>query len=416
MNTTAIYTAFVAVFLCAATAVGSAQVPVPDTRFPEVEMLDMAADGDNLYIVGLEYVYISHDAGKNWVVSARVVDETGGMPAIIKVGSRLFVSTFTKGVFESTDDGYTWQSRSQGLGIGGTSVVLTFAVRGDRLFAGTAGGGVYMYELDGSKPWIPFNANLPWNLAWNINTLFADGKQLYAGAGLNSVLYINSPETNTWRDVQFGDMISTGLGMVGFARRGNVLLGGASNGLYRSTDDGETWSYFDAGLINVDRVRFTEHNGILYAGLMKTSGMRLFSSIDTGATWQLVGHYLNIMPTHIEAVGDRLYIPTIYGLYYLPLGTSDVDEPAVPTTLRVHLFPNPVFNQATLEYSLEASTHVELNIYDLAHRHVATVVDEQQSEGTHRVKMDVTDLSSGVYFLHLATGDRTTVRQFHVVR
>jgi hypothetical protein len=78
--------------------------------------------------------------------------------------------------------------------------------------------------------------------------------------------------------------------------------------------------------------------------------------------------------------------------------------------------PNP-FNRSTrIFYSIPHSDFVVLEVYDMIGRHIRTLVNEHQNEGTYSVHFDAHVLSSGVYFYALRAGDDliSTKRMVHI--
>jgi len=73
--------------------------------------------------------------------------------------------------------------------------------------------------------------------------------------------------------------------------------------------------------------------------------------------------------------------------------------------------PNPFNVSSTVSYTLEGSGHVNLVVYDLLGRKVATLVDGEQEAGAHSVLWDASELASGVYFYRLTVGDFTETRR-----
>jgi hypothetical protein len=68
--------------------------------------------------------------------------------------------------------------------------------------------------------------------------------------------------------------------------------------------------------------------------------------------------------------------------------------------------PNPFNIQTKIAYDLPTATHVKLDIFNMLGRHVATLVDEQQSSGHYQVEWDGRDIngqtvSSGLYMYRL---------------
>lgn len=84
------------------------------------------------------------------------------------------------------------------------------------------------------------------------------------------------------------------------------------------------------------------------------------------------------------------------------------EQPAkAPRSFYLHQnYPNP-FNAGTIiAYEIPRTSHVRLTIYDLLGREVATLVNEQQTTGTHRVAWRGEGIASGLYFYELRLGDQ----------
>ncbi len=84
-------------------------------------------------------------------------------------------------------------------------------------------------------------------------------------------------------------------------------------------------------------------------------------------------------------------------------------------------YPNP-FNPVTvIDYSLGKRCHVRVTVYDLLGRMVRTIVDEEQSSGSHFIAWDGTSdsgsrVASGVYFYRLKAGDVVRTKKMVLLR
>jgi hypothetical protein len=73
-------------------------------------------------------------------------------------------------------------------------------------------------------------------------------------------------------------------------------------------------------------------------------------------------------------------------------------------------YPNP-FNPTTkIKYSIsqvgpQRAVSVQLKVYDILGKEVATLVSEEQSAGVYEIELDANKLSSGIYFYHLRAGN-----------
>ncbi len=127
---------------------------------------------------------------------------------------------------------------------------------------------------------------------------------------------------------------------------------------------------------------------------------------------------------HVAAVnanGTSLYSPTV------SFTTGDqvvavLDQPGIPVEYDLFQnYPNP-FNPTTLiRYDLPQSSLVRLTVHSVLGEKVRTLVDAVQAAGVHTVVWDAKDdrgnnVSSGVYFYHLETGNSVLSRKMMLLR
>ncbi|HEX3073136.1 MAG TPA: T9SS type A sorting domain-containing protein, partial [Ignavibacteriales bacterium] len=75
-------------------------------------------------------------------------------------------------------------------------------------------------------------------------------------------------------------------------------------------------------------------------------------------------------------------------------------------------YPNP-FNPSTIiSYEIPAEKFVTLKVYDALGKEVKTLVSGTQNAGKHKISLDASGLSSGVYFYQLKAGDYSCVKKF----
>ena len=79
-------------------------------------------------------------------------------------------------------------------------------------------------------------------------------------------------------------------------------------------------------------------------------------------------------------------------------------------------FPNPFRPSTTISFSVSAPAQVRLDVYDVAGRHVTTLLNGPVSAGNHRCTWDAFRLPSGVYHCTLRVGAESTTRTMTLVR
>lgn len=72
-------------------------------------------------------------------------------------------------------------------------------------------------------------------------------------------------------------------------------------------------------------------------------------------------------------------------------------------------YPNPFNNSTTIEYELESSSVVTIDVFDITGRKMQSVVNELQSAGSHKVTFDGSGLPGGMYLYRLDNGSKTEV-------
>ena len=74
-------------------------------------------------------------------------------------------------------------------------------------------------------------------------------------------------------------------------------------------------------------------------------------------------------------------------------------------------YPNPFNPRTTIIYNLDQQSMVNLTIYDLLGRKVATLVDEVKTPGSYTVNWNAEDFASGVYFYRIKTANSIALTQ-----
>ena len=79
-------------------------------------------------------------------------------------------------------------------------------------------------------------------------------------------------------------------------------------------------------------------------------------------------------------------------------------------------FPNPFNPSTSIKYIIDSRQFVNLKVYDLLGREVATLVNEENPAGNYEVNFDASRLSSGVYFYKLKAGSFVETKKMILLR
>lgn len=95
--------------------------------------------------------------------------------------------------------------------------------------------------------------------------------------------------------------------------------------------------------------------------------------------------------------------------------TSASDDLPIAFELKQN-YPNP-FNPTTqIRFSIPEQVHVNLEVYDLLGRRVATLVNELKTPGWYDITFDATSLTSGMYIYRLQTENHIEAKQMMLVK
>jgi hypothetical protein len=79
-------------------------------------------------------------------------------------------------------------------------------------------------------------------------------------------------------------------------------------------------------------------------------------------------------------------------------------------------YPNPFNDGTMIGYEIPRPGHVQLNIYDLLGRRVATLVDQHQMAQMHQVLWKSQNVAGGVYVVELRYGDMVTRKTMELIK
>lgn len=360
-------------------------LPNTDGLFAPLVVTDLFQDSAKrvwLTSWGFEGLYYSDDGGQTWVSAmADLSGGQGGAPDGIPDGfaqiyaitedilGTLFISANNGDVYRSFDRGATWQKAKQ-LPLGS---------------ADTA----YSLEADPTVP----------------------GK-LYAGT-FGDGLYVTSDFAETWQRPDLDGLGSTYVFDIEIDPISGNLFVGTAKGVYFSPDGGDNWDGLNTAFpfpTNPPEIRNIafDANGTFFAS---TWGQGVWSSLDWQADALDVFALKTANVLDMTVSGGFVSILTDTGATYrfaYEGRASSVDNEEITAELPQGYtleqnYPNPFNPTTSIAFSLPQSVQVNLTVFDVLGRRVATLVSGQMPAGQHQVQFEASSLPSGMYLYRLST-------------
>lgn len=397
---------------------------LPVDGVPAARIVEVFAQGDTIVAGADSLVYVSTDAGANWQESAKVVANARLIQSLLVRNGRLYAGTAGKGVFISDNLGASWQAYNQGLvgGLFDTQLdVSDLVVRGDSIYAGTFGAGVYVRGLVGATTWHHFGEEFEPNQASNVNQLALGGTRLLAAAGGNGSVLFREPGDPEWTISWLNNVgLSPGREARSAIWTGNGWVVGTVTGMFRSVLGQEPWTPSGPGLGALQHSAFAVRGSHLFAAFAAISNNVLVSVIehsgDDGANLDVLEVLPGVFVFKMATVGNDLYAGRQDGLWRRSTATVSVPEGGARHALRFALAgAQPARDVVRFRFALPEPGAAAIEVFDLAGRRVAVPVHETLSAGAHEASWNARNLAPGVYEARLLAGGRgDVVRVIHV--
>ncbi len=201
-----------------------------------------------------------------------------------------------------------------------------------------------------------------------------------------------------------------------------------------------TFDYVDenAGEDYVMAADFNSGDAGNVAGPLNVIGFPTYSGDDKTIAYHATGYdqsnnlwdIVNQMPLKdnmIEGTGnsqDYVIGATFPFWFVIGTRTTDIKEETdgIPSSYFLSQnYPNP-FNPTTrIQYEIpnletHGNTYLQLKVYDVLGKEVATLVNEEKPSGTYEIDFNASSLPSGVYFYQLKTGEFIQTRKMILIK
>jgi glycosidase len=156
-----------------------------------------------------------------------------------------------------------------------------------------------------------------------------------------------------------------------------------------------------------------------FTGGIQDSQYYYVNDLYGNSRWQVQGIGLVSVPFTVPAFGTGIYtISTTADSVTIENPLLDVRERSTrPSKFALaQNYPNP-FNPATnIEFNVAKSGPVQIKVYDMLGREVATIVDENLQPGAYTRAWNAGNLASGVYFYRLISSSFLAVKKMMLIR
>jgi hypothetical protein len=187
---------------------------------------------------------------------------------------------------------------------------------------------------------------------------------------------------------------------------GTNLFACTWGGVYLSTNNGSNWT--QSGLTNKWVNSIVGIGGNLFAETKDS----IYLSTNNGTNWTAVSNSLaNPYLNCISVSGTDLLVGTNDGgIWRRPLsemitGVEDKTNVLPKNFSLSQNYPNPFNPTTTIHYSVPKTSFVTIKVYDMLGKEIATLVNQEKSAGNYTVQFNGSNLSSGIYFYRMRSGN-----------
>lgn len=152
----------------------------------------------------------------------------------------------------------------------------------------------------------------------------------------------------------------------------------------------------------------------------------MYYSTDSGQTWASIGTE-EVKPVSVYLSGDYFYTTTPGSLFGTDLVrihlsnfttfTSNEAETERPLSIKLNPnYPNPFNPTTNISYEISKPGNVELRVFDITGREIAVLENSFKAAGAYSVTADLSNFSSGIYFYQLSSNGAKFTRKMTLLK
>jgi hypothetical protein len=316
-------------------------------------------------------VYRSTDEGVSWLPVNTNFSFGAGGGLTTNIDYTMYVTGWA--IYKSTDDGQTWEDLGRPVELSIVNIVHDST------------GNLYFHEYnnsyysdfvyrstDNGLSWTYLFSSTIWGFSCNKSGLILISGLHYTSPGFYYYTFRSTDYGNNWDVINEIPYISLAV-----TNEGNAYGYILAYGMQFSSDSGETWIDYNAGLPSGDiRALVIDTSGYLFAG-----------------------------------TSDGVY-RTVSQVTSLESGDGEL-----PTECFLSQnYPNPFNPSTNIKFRVADFGFVSLKVYDILGREIATLVNEEKPAGEYQVDFNSANLPSGIYFYRLKAGGFVQTKKFILMK
>ena len=409
-------------------------------------------ENGNVFIATLRGVLFADDLTGTWEYRKNGMKELSVSTILINRNdginkNTIFVGDDNGAIHKSTDNGLSWSFLTQTDGADVSSLVMD---NDENIYAGTIWGGAY--RSNNGETWEPINNGLD---DPDVRTLALDHDgNLYAGTF--SAISKSTDKGDTWTTcfsqeqsvqcstivvnsrnmlfagtIAFGALRSTNNGQtwtqiyngmklavdhIFINNQDELFAVTAGSDLYKSTNDGNNWSLVKANM-GISNIFLLSDKDILASVDRNHEDIGVYLSNDKGQTWNLVEDGLNenYVYSFDKNTDGYVYAATSSGVFRSTVTVVSVEEDIASESM-ISISPNPAVDFADINLVLTQNNFISISLFDLIGNKKMDVAEEFCESGNQNFKLNIDNLSQGLYYVNIQIGNQNIIKPIVVIR